>query len=154
MITKLMSKYKDIQRNEEKKDTDTSTTTSSTSTSNSSNSSTFQFLSEKFQERQLQHEQIEKEREETENNEFQQLGLLFIIIDDLPHELIWRVWLNSIEDENRVKVFIHAKNPDKVQSQWVKSHLVDFCFRPQWGSVEITKAMIELMRKVNFLLFV
>lgn len=46
----------------------------------------------------------------------------------------------------QVKVWIHAKHPERVTSQWVRSRLLPISFRPEWGSVEITRAEIELLR--------
>jgi hypothetical protein len=60
----------------------------------------------------------------------QGLGLLFIIIDDLPHEWIWRCYiqLSQAQQQQRqqthtpteehnpsIRVWIHAKFPDRVQ---------------------------------------
>jgi hypothetical protein len=82
-------------------------------------------------------------------SDFQSLGLLFIIIDDLPHELIWRAWLMTSTSSTSIKIFIHAKFPEKIRSPWVKSHLVNFHYFPEWGSVEITKVMVHLLREVD-----
>ena len=59
-----------------------------------------------------------------------------LIVDELYHEDIWRHWLESIEysllhskdsDSHpavryRAQLFIHAKSPDKIRSEWVRSH--------------------------------
>ena len=51
------------------------------------------------------------------------LGLLFIIIDDLPHEYIWRTFIRMHEEQQRrsnscdinpIRVWIHAKYPQHV----------------------------------------
>jgi hypothetical protein len=82
---------------------------------------------------------------------FETLALLFIIIDDLPHELIWRIWLHQTKSREKktIRIFIHAKYPDRIRSRWVRSHLVRFHYSPEWGSIEITKVMIELLREVS-----
>lgn len=80
--------------------------------------------------------------------------LLFIVINELPYEDVWRKWIEndgttSHHDSTAattVKVFIHAKNPNQVKSQWVKEHLIEKSFCPGWGTVELTKAMAELAR--------
>jgi hypothetical protein len=41
---------------------------------------------------------------------------------------------------------VHAKHPDQVLSTWVRSRLIKRSFRPDWGSVEITRAELELMQ--------
>jgi hypothetical protein len=79
------------------------------------------------------------------------LALLFIIIDSLPHECIWRSWLEAGGDifSSLVDVYIHAKHPESIQSRWVKEHLVPFNLRPEWGSVELTKTMIRMLEHVS-----
>ena len=162
-LLKLKNKYKNIQRNEENiQESLTSLSSSSSSSNNLQFNSSYYYLQDKSNEiKQQQQQQIsdnnqtntqlikEIEEEKEEKKEFTMLGLLFIIIDDLPHELLWRVWFNLLENEQRVKIFIHAKYPEKVLSPWVRSHLVDFHFIPSWGSIEITKVMISLLRKVK-----
>jgi hypothetical protein len=65
--------------------------------------------------------------------------------------LIWQTWIRTASEENKTKIhiFIHAKYPERVKSSWARKYLVDFCFCPNWGSVEITKAMIGLLEKVS-----
>ena len=111
------------------------------------------------------------------------LGLLFLTIDDLPFEHIWRAWLagagcssndNDDNDNERgpegmiVSVLCHAKYPDRIKSEWLKQRLlIDkersgnvggdgaggdskvhyLTRRPEWGSVEITRAMIDLVEE-------
>ena len=104
------------------------------------------------------------------------LGILFIIIDDFPNEILWRIWLEhgiatclnpsyySIDEngsniagsvagnENEadvVRVWFHAKYPDRVKSEWVRQRLVSsFHFKPEWGSVELTKVMVHMLNEV------
>lgn len=147
--------------------------------------------------------------------------MLLIIIDDLPHETLWRLWaeqydvesvkreanldiskvegdadlkqsINSTEhvvgDEtsqqqqshcvsaetisntdstqplpeeirsksdvkesssSRVRFLIHAKQPDRVKSAWVRERLVSFHLRPNWGSLELTEVMVRMLDEVN-----
>ena len=115
------------------------------------------------------------------------IALLFLTIDDLPHEHIWQEWLhpssscttstsssdnndkNSNEEEEDdgviVSVIVHAKHPHRINSPWLKQrHLlqqrskqtanasveknIDFHTRkPEWGSVDITKAMMDLLEE-------
>ena len=104
------------------------------------------------------------------------LALLFLTIDDLPFEHIWTAWLAGAGGESSdgmtVSVLCHAKYPDRVKSDWLKQRLlidkersanaggsgagagagVDskvhyLTRRPEWGSVEITRAMIDLVEE-------
>lgn len=94
------------------------------------------------------------------------LALLFLTIDDLPFENIWRAWLdgagcnqNCASGNMIVSVLCHAKFPDRVKSPWLKQRLlidklhssegrVRYHSRiPNWGSIEITRAMIDLVQE-------
>jgi hypothetical protein len=83
------------------------------------------------------------------------IGILLIIIDDLPHEAIWRLWAKYAQapvSQQQIKVsfWIHAKFPDRIISGWARSHLVEtFQFRPAWASLEIAKVMAGLLKEVN-----
>lgn len=105
------------------------------------------------------------------------LGILLIIIDQFPNEVLWRLWLeqggvtdasastNSSNHEEpstpgtsagpgsvrpRVQVWFHAKHPDRVTSAWVRERLVtSFQYRPEWGSLELTKVMVHLLHEVS-----
>jgi hypothetical protein len=79
------------------------------------------------------------------------LGVLFIIIDDLPHEALWRVWLEQLDNvEECVKIIIHAKFPNKIKSAWVRERLAkSFHLKPNWGSVVLTEVMVKLLEEVK-----
>ncbi|CAM9710204.1 unnamed protein product [Chrysoparadoxa australica] len=72
------------------------------------------------------------------------IGLLLLVIDSLPHEAIWREWMDKVPDVE-VRTWIHAKHPERVGSEWVKANMIPVSYCPAWGSVEITRAMIELL---------
>ena len=89
--------------------------------------------------------------------------LLAITIDDLPYEAIWRAWANNANTSSKFKVSLvcHAKHPEKVTSPWLQQRMLlqprrivrgnslsdpeVLSHRPGWGSVEITRAMIDLL---------
>jgi hypothetical protein len=89
--------------------------------------------------------------------------LMAITIDELPYEHIWRAWMDTIPDgaDLWVSLVCHAKYPDKIQSEFLKRYLITYPPRvgrgnnyldpeyltrkPEWGSVEITRAMIDLL---------
>jgi hypothetical protein len=56
------------------------------------------------------------------------VAILFLIIDEFPNEVLWRVWINQTAGISRTKIYFHAKYPDRVQSSWVRDHLVGFRF--------------------------
>lgn len=87
--------------------------------------------------------------------------LLFITIDELPFEDIWREWSTS-DNSVTVSIIVHAKFPNKVTSDFVKQRLLVqppqvgrgresyapptyHTRRPEWGSIEITRAMLDLL---------
>lgn len=108
--------------------------------------------------------------------------ILFLTIDDLPFEHIWKEFFKGSNSDLMVSVICHAKFPDKVQSDWLRKKLLvqkpklsDMEFykrryqqaqqdrhqqdqgshllppiryrsrKPEWGSVEITRAMVDLL---------
>lgn len=88
--------------------------------------------------------------------------LLAITIDDLPYEAIWRAWARSSKNPRYVtSLLCHAKFPDQVKSDWLKQRLLlqprrivrgnslsdpeYLSHKPAWGSVEITRAMVDLL---------
>lgn len=76
------------------------------------------------------------------------VALLFVIIDKMPHEQMWRDWMEGYP----VDVFIHAKYPGKVTSEWVRKHLVFSDLQPEWGSLDIVRAelwMLETALRVS-----
>ena len=112
------------------------------------------------------------------------VALLFLTIDDLPHEHIWREWLTGSDDDGDgdgdecviVSVICHAKHPERIRSDWLRRrHLLRrecassaaagrggggggggrggggsttfHTRRPEWGSVDTTKAMMDLLEE-------
>jgi hypothetical protein len=105
------------------------------------------------------------------------IALLFLTIDDLPHEHIWREWIKgspadtgtddadgSSQSNLMVSILCHAKYPERITSPWLKQrHLIRFrnekeetkesqppklhSRRPEWGSIEITRGMIDLLEE-------
>lgn len=134
----------------------------------------------------------------TTNKKQRHIALLFLTIDDLPHEHVWKEWLqsssanylsgdrkdndvNSCEFSNNddsdvmVSVLCHTKYPERIKSSWLRQrHLLQrrthhvnndnkkasskadnyedikpkfHSRRPEWGSIEITRAMIDLLEE-------
>lgn len=79
-------------------------------------------------------------------SEKRSIAICLVIVDELYHEEIWRRWLEtSGESSYEAELFIHAKSPDKVESNWVRDHLISKSFRPEWNSVEVVRAMLQLL---------
>lgn len=104
------------------------------------------------------------------------IAVLLIIVDDVPFENIWRLWVEQHERQQQrsissvhgcstdnstipipittstpsVQFFIHAKNPERIKSVWIKKHLVkSFHLRPAWGSLELTEVMMLMLQEVS-----
>lgn len=93
------------------------------------------------------------------------LALLFVTIDELPYEHIWKEWASQANDANlvQISVIVHSKYPNKIKSSWLKSkHLIQppqqgrgteysspryHTRSPEWGSIEITRAMLDLIHE-------
>lgn len=80
-----------------------------------------------------------------------------VIVDELYHEDVWRAWLEtsntSISSSSpykyHAKLFIHAKYPERIQSEWVKKHTVPYTFLPDWNSPEVVRAMVSLLHEAT-----
>jgi hypothetical protein len=93
------------------------------------------------------------------------VAICIVIVDDLPHEDIWRHWVDDgtvpedLSWSNRstahgdsvarrkydVRFFIHAKRPERV-SEWVRRRLIPQNFLPEWNSPEVVRAMLALLQ--------
>lgn len=78
------------------------------------------------------------------------IGIMFLIIDKFPHEDIWKLWLaNKTTSNENIRILIHAKYPENIESPWVLQHLVtSFHYVPEWGSSDITRVMLGLMKEM------
>ena len=102
------------------------------------------------------------------------IAVLVMTIDDLPYEHIWKAWCNSSSSSSSsstqsscsyyyVSLLCHAKYPQAVTSTWLQRRLlvepamigrgnhswadpVFHTHQPEWGSVQITMAMMDLVR--------
>ena len=73
-----------------------------------------------------------------------------IIVDDFRYEHIWRKWAadDDYEQKNHgVEFIVHAKFPEKIRSDWVRSKTLDFSHRPDWNDVRIIKAMLDTLKE-------
>jgi hypothetical protein len=72
-----------------------------------------------------------------------------IIVECLPHEQIWRRWVESAAHTPgyTASLVIHAKNPENIASEWVRERTLDCSFRPKWNSVEVIRAMLAVLAK-------
>jgi hypothetical protein len=44
------------------------------------------------------------------------LAICLCIVDDLPHEEIWKYWLK----DGAAELYLHAKHPEKIKSDWAR----------------------------------
>eukprot|EP00949_MAST-11_sp_MAST-11-sp1_P004711 g4711.t1 len=79
------------------------------------------------------------------------LALCFLCVENLPHEAIWREWISQAKaSAYDVRVYVHAKFPERLQSAWAKHHLIRdsqghiINYKPDWGKIEVTRALLKL----------
>ena len=72
------------------------------------------------------------------------LAVCLCIVDDLPHEDIWKYW---IKDGSEASLYLHAKHPEMIASEWSKSKLLSISHKPQWNDVRIVKSMLSLAKE-------
>lgn len=75
------------------------------------------------------------------------LVVAMLVIDRVPFEEVWQEWARDAESCHwGVEFLIHAKLPKRVRSSWARSHLLPVSFSPQWGSVELVRAVLLLLK--------
>ncbi|KAL7529091.1 hypothetical protein ACHAWF_002835 [Thalassiosira exigua] len=82
------------------------------------------------------------------------------IVDDFPHERLWRKWIDetggdvALVEEGKADVVevrasadlrVHAKNPERIRSEWLRSKLLPLTHRPNWNDVRVVRAMLSLL---------
>ena len=90
------------------------------------------------------------------------LAVLILTVDSLPHEGIWKKWIEKEREAVRgsssqyfdAKVYIFAKHPKRISSPWVKQRLISRCMeegknelKPEWNSPEVIRAMLALLEE-------
>jgi hypothetical protein len=65
-------------------------------------------------------------------------------------EDIWRDWIeqgNATECPYKAELYIHAKYPERIQSEWVRERTLTHSFLPEWNSPEVVRAMLAVVEK-------
>jgi hypothetical protein len=76
------------------------------------------------------------------------IAVCLVIVDCLIHEDIWKLWIDQSNEDNSpygAMLFIQAKSPSAVKSEWVQRHLLPITFEPSWNSPEVIRAMLACM---------
>lgn len=107
------------------------------------------------------------------------IAICATIVDEFPHEGLWRKWMeetggefaledvistttandasiyNDGDDEGKTKstskftasaeLYVHAKNRERVRSEWLRSKALPISHRPNWNDVRIVRAMLSLL---------
>jgi hypothetical protein len=73
------------------------------------------------------------------------IAICAVIVSALPHEPIWRSWLENKKDAS-ASIYIHAKTPSAIQNDsWLKSKLIPISHNPNWNDVRVVAAMLSLI---------
>lgn len=84
------------------------------------------------------------------------------IVQEFPHEALWKKWIeetggdiqiytdekshdSSINIKASAQLYVHAKQPESIQSTWLKSKTLPLSHRPNWNDVRIIRAMLSLL---------
>jgi hypothetical protein len=102
------------------------------------------------------------------------IAICATIVQEFPHEMLWKKWIEEtggnvtlhpscnasnaasagekkeeITIETNVKssaaLYIHAKKPEGIRSEWLKSKTLPISHRPDWNDVRIIRAMLSLL---------
>lgn len=77
------------------------------------------------------------------------LAICLCIVEDLPHEHIWRHWVQESAAKGSISadLYVHAKNPSRIRSPWTRSKLLSVSHRPEWNDIRIVQAMLSLLKE-------
>lgn len=56
----------------------------------------------------------------TEKKKALHISVCVCVVDDLPHEEIWKEWLAGSNERISASVHVHAKLPERINSPWVR----------------------------------
>ena len=76
------------------------------------------------------------------------IAICLVIVEELLHEDIWKQWIEDVNTSDRLykaKLIIHAKNPENIKSEWVKSLTLKHTYHPEWNSPEVVRAMLATL---------
>ena len=75
------------------------------------------------------------------------IAICATIVSTLPHEHIWRSWLDHPDTETATaSMYIHAKTPAAIRNNsWLKSKCLPLTHNPNWNDIRIVKAMLSLI---------
>ncbi len=71
------------------------------------------------------------------------IAFLFLLVDRLLHEPLWRSWLN----EARSIVLFHATKPQEIASDWIRARMVPWSIPSLHGEIGMVKAQLGLLRE-------
>lgn len=90
----------------------------------------------------------EDRTEGIDQDEKTRLAICLCVVDSLTHEDIWKDWIGVKSDAKvSAKLYVHAKSPESVRTNWAKSKLIGLTHRPNWNDVRIVKAMLSLIKE-------
>lgn len=81
------------------------------------------------------------------------VAICFTIVDKLPHEGLWRRWIEegaaSDPRGRRGSIHVHAKFPPKIREEqpWVGERTLDHSYEPEWNDVRVARAMLALLAR-------
>ena len=71
------------------------------------------------------------------------VAICAVIVSTLPHEDIWKSWLNHRSGNTSGTLYIHAKTPSAIRNNsWLKSKLIPISHNPNWNDIKIVQAML------------
>jgi hypothetical protein len=75
------------------------------------------------------------------------IAICLVIVDCLHHEDIWKEWIEqgNSSSEYKARLFIHAKHPEKIKSNWVQNQCLPLSYMPEWNSPEVVRAMLATL---------
>jgi len=75
------------------------------------------------------------------------VAVCLCIVDTLPHARVWEYWCDHGNARISAQLYLHAKHPGEIRSQFARSKLLQISHNPNWNDVRVVHAMISLMEE-------
>lgn len=73
------------------------------------------------------------------------IAFLFLIYSQINFEYLWHRFFNQAPSPEYYSVYIHAKHPKYIRSEYIRRHLIPFHYQTNWGGASLVLVMLALL---------
>jgi hypothetical protein len=75
------------------------------------------------------------------------VAICLCVIDHLPHERVWEYWCGQGNARISAELYLHAKHPNQIRSDYARSKMLKISHNPNWNDVRVVHAMLGLVEE-------